>query len=92
MPAVHTLARRVLLVVALLATMHGLVHVHAADMGESRTGQVCGLCVTAHHAVALEPAPFAPPDLEGCDHVRVHSGTPVHAAVVSLPSRAPPAA
>lgn len=62
MLAVQRIGRWVLVVVAVLATMHGLLHVHPAAASYSHAAaQNCALCVSTESGLATVVVRIAPP-------------------------------
>ena len=92
----QTIGRRLAMVVALLAMMHGLTHTHpigALTTDHATTGaQSCILCVTAHSSISTSAPSVAPPSSHNVAEATVPAGVKAHVAEHSLPSRAPPTA
>ena len=95
MTSVKGITRRVLLVVALLATMHGLLHMHAlgaAFPDDTGASQKCVLCVSTQSVISVAAAQVAPPAAEcAVEPVRAVSADSRIADEPSS-SRAPPRA
>lgn len=60
MLAVQRLGRWLLVVVAMLATMHGLVHAHTSSV-DAAAAQNCALCVSTESGLATAIVRVAPP-------------------------------
>jgi hypothetical protein len=93
MVSVHRTSRGLLMVVALLATMYGLLHTHGINAPFADTGAPsCAICVNAQSTLTPSPAPIAPP----APHEHTEQPfRPLFAdriAVESLTSRGPPQA
>jgi hypothetical protein len=96
MTSMLAIGRRLAMVVALLAMMHGLTHTHAIDAlitDHSATGaQRCILCVTAQSSVSTPAPRIDPPISHDVAETALAAGVKTRVADHSLPSRAPPQA
>jgi hypothetical protein len=96
MSSMQAIGRRLLLLVALIAMMHGLVHTHAIDAltadHAATSAQSCILCVTAHSADATVAPHVAPPAAHDVAEAALVAGVTTRTAEETVPSRAPPQA
>jgi hypothetical protein len=88
MGPVQGIGRRVLMVVALLATMYGLLHTHA--ISAPTPAQTCLVCVTSQTAMAPTPSMLPAPPVREVPAAPSHVAAVHHFDGVSVPSRAPP--
>jgi hypothetical protein len=94
MGSVRAIARRLLMIVALFATMHGLLHTHSIDAPytdhTSTAAQNCVLCVSAQSSLGTAPVRIAPPVSQDVAEPRSTVAVSSRVAEACLSSRAPP--
>ena len=91
MLAVQRMGRWLLVVVAVLATMHGLLHAHPAVASYSHAAaQNCALCVSTESGLATAVVRIAPPASIELVEVPVSVAGTSHPELHSLSSRGPP--